>query len=270
MYNLLLAGAAALVGYGIGAVLVDWVAGFVPAILFFIVAFILLARRTGKQVEAIFKVAMEQLQAGQLPAARATMLTALPHGKWQVLVAKQVESQLGALDYLEACSMLMQRQVTASKERFASARAHLEKSWNRDWRARALLACCQHRANDTDGAHKTFTAAEGPASNEALFFGVWVYVLNEARRREEALQVVGRGIKGSPKSAPLLAIQAEMQNRRRPDFKVFGEGWYQFFPEHIPQEVLVEQARAAGKLPQQAAANSGFGPPPPRMGGRPR
>ncbi|MBM4391124.1 MAG: hypothetical protein FJ090_08385 [Deltaproteobacteria bacterium] len=270
MYNLLIAGGASLLGYGLGAWAAGWIAGFVPALLVFIAAFFFLARRTGKQVETIFKLAMEQLQGGQMAVARATMESALPLGRWQILVEKQVEAQLGGLDYLEACSMMMQRQVTASRERFASAKAHLQKSWNRDWRARAMLAACQHRENDTNGADKTLAAAEGPASNEALFFGVWAYILNEARRRDEALQVVGRGLKGSPKSAGLIAVQEAMQNRKKPDFKAFGEPWYQFFPEHIPQEVLIEQARAAGKLPKNFAANQNLGPPQPHLGGRPR
>lgn len=252
MYNLLLAGAAAVVSYVIGFFAAGWVAGFIPALLAFGGAWFFLARRTGKQVEAVGQQAMALMQAGNLNGAREVFRAALPLGRWQVLVEPQLHAQLGAIDYLEGCSLLMQRQVTTSKARFTEAKAELLQSWGRDWRARTMLACVYHRENNTDEAAKVLAAAESSGSGEALFWAVWAYVLNEARRRDEALKVVGRGLVALPKHAGLLSVQEAMTNRKRPDFKVFGEPWYQYFPEHIPQEVLVEQARAAGRLPQGA------------------
>ncbi len=264
MYNLLIAGAGAVVAFVIGFFAAGWIAGVIPALLAFGVAWFFLARRTGKQVEAVAQVAMQQMQAGNLAGARDTFRAALPLGKWQILVEPQIHAQLGAIDYLEGCSLVMQRQVTASKEKFAAARVELEKSWSRDWRARTMLACVHHRENQTDEAVKVMVGAESAGSGEALYWAVWAYVLNEAKRRDEALKVVGKGLTSVPKHAGLVAVQEAMTNRRRPDFKVFGEPWYQFFPEQIPQEVLMEQARAAGRLPPQAANRSQMTYPQPR------
>lgn len=264
MYNLLIAGGAALVAYAVGALAVSWVAGFVPALLVFVGAWFFLARRTGRQVEVIAKAAMAHMQEGRLPAARDTLRSALPLGRWQLLVESQLHGQIGAIDYLEACSLVMQRQVSASKPKFEEARASLSKSWSRDWRSRTLLACVQHRAGEVDAAVATMKAAESSGSGESIFWAVFAYVLNEAKRREEALQVLGRALSALPKNAGLLAVQEAMSNRKRPDFKIFGEAWYQFFPDQIPQEVLIEQARAAGKLPQQAANRSMMTWPQPR------
>jgi predicted Zn-dependent protease len=248
MYNLLIAGGAAVAAYGLGvAVVGEWVAGLIPAALALIATYFVLARRTGKQLTAIFEQAMAALQAGKLEDARRLMNSAMPLGKWQVLVTGQIEGQLGALDYLEGAGLGAQRQVAASKARFASAKEHLARSWSRDWRSRTLLACVHHRENEPDAALKVLEAVSSTAAKEPIFWGVWAYLLNEARRRDEALQVVGRGLKANEKSAPLLAVQEAMSNRKRPDFKGFGEAWYQFFPEQVPQEVLMEQARAAQK-----------------------
>lgn len=273
MYNLLIAGLVALVAYGAGFWAAGWIAGFVPALLAFGGAWYLLGRRTGKAVEGYFKTAMEQLQAGNMPAAREALRAALPFGKWQILLESQIHAQLGAIDYLEACSCIMQRKITESKSKFTDAKVELEKGV--DWRSRTLLACIYQRENNTDEAVKVLREVEvgrsasrwlpgNSAQNEVLFWAVWAYTLNEAKRREEALQVVGRGLTANPKHAGLLAIQEAMSNRKRPDFKVFGEAWYQFFPEQIPQEVLIEQARAAGKLPKEAANRSRMTYPMPR------
>lgn len=256
MYNVLISVGVAFVFYGLGAYVAGALAGLIPALIAFIAAYFLLARRTGKQVEIVFKRAMEQLQGGDMVAARVTMRQALVFGRWQFLVAAQVESQLGALSYLEAGSLVMQKQITNSKAKFTEAKLHLDKAWSRDWRGRALLACCFHREGNTDEAVKAMAGAESGGSAEPLFYAVWAYILNEAKRRDESLQVVGRGLKSNPKSAALTAVRDAMANRKRPDFLAFGEGWYQFFPEQIPQEVLIEQARAAGKLPANFAANN--------------
>lgn len=270
MYNVLIAVGASLAMYLLAGLYAGWLPGLIPALIVFIAAYFLLARRTGKRVEVIFKRAMEQLQAGDMPAARVTMREALQFARWQFLIESQVEAQLGSLSYLEAGSMAMQRQITASKSKFTEAKLHLEKSWSRDWRARALLACCFHRENNVDEAVKTLKAAESGGSSEPLFYAVWAYVLNEAKRRDQALLVVATGLKASPKSAGLVAIRDAMANKRRPDFLIFGEQWYQFFPEQIPQEVLIEQARAAGKLPANYGASNRNMPPQPKFSGRPR
>lgn len=264
MYNLLIAGAAAVVAFVIGFFAAGWLAGILPALLAFAGAWFFLARRTGKQVEAVAQAAMAQLQAGDMNGARELLRSAMPLGKWQILVEPQLHGQLGAIDYLEGCSLVMQRQVTASKPKFTDAKAELEKSWSRDWRSRTLLACVYHRENNTDQAAKVLTDAESSGSSEVMFWAIWAYILNEAKRRDEALKVVGKGLVALPKQAALLKIQEAMTNRKRPDFLIFGEAWYQFFPEHIPQEVLLEQARAAGKLPKAAANRSQMTWPQPR------
>lgn len=254
MYNLVLAIGAGSVGYAIGAAVAGWIAGFVPALLALGVAYVLLARRTGRRVEAVFAGAMVHMQAGKLDAARIAMESALPLGKWQFLVAPQIHSQIGSLDYLEGVGMMVQRQPKAAAAKFASARAHLEQAWSRDWRGRTLLACVHHREGRVDDALKALERASGAGKGETLFWGVYVYVLNEAKKRDEALQVVGRGLKESPDSKVLKELQEAMSNKRRPDMKAFGDSWYQFFPDQVPQEVLMKQQQ------QMAANRKGLSP----------
>ena len=62
----------------------------------------------------------------------------------------------------------------------------------------------------------------------------------EAKRRDEALQVLGRGLAENKESKSLLALQEALANKRRPDMKVLGDPWFQMFPEDIPREKLME------------------------------
>lgn len=240
MYNILIAAGAGIAAFILGFVAAGWVAGFVPALLAFAVAWFLLARRTGKQVEGIVNLAMSAMQGGKIDEARSLLESALPFGKWQVLVGEQIHGQIGAIDYVQAVGLHLQKQYPAAKARFATARDHLEKAWNRDWRAKAVLAALHHREGRPDDAVAVLEKASGPAGGEALFWGLYAFVLNEAKKRDEALKVVGRGLQENKESKPLKDIQEALTNKKRPDFKVLGEGWFQFFPEDIPRERLME------------------------------
>lgn len=265
MYNLLIALGAAVVSYAIGAWAAGWLAGFVPALLALGGAWFYLARRTGKQVEALFRSAMAVLQAGKFDEARALLQSGMPLAKWQILVKEQIHSQLGAIDYLQGVGASVQKRASEAKVKFESARTNLEKAWSRDWRAKTMLAVVHHREGRVDDAVKVLEAASGPGSGEPLFWGVYTHVLNEAKRRDEALKIVGRGLVSNKDNGPLKAVQEALANKKRPDFKVFGEQWFQLFPEDIPREKLLEMH---GINPQQAArpqkgwpAPRGFGPP---------
>src|SRR5687768_15299405 len=109
MYNTLIALGAALVAYVLGYLVAGWAAGFIPALLALVVVWAVLARRSGKQLEAIFLRAMAALQAGKFDEGRAILETALPLGKWQILVTEQVHGQIGAVDYLQAVGLQVQR-----------------------------------------------------------------------------------------------------------------------------------------------------------------
>ncbi len=265
MYNILIAVGVGLLGYGLGAFAAGWLAGFIPGLLALGGAWFYLARRTGKKVEAVFQRAMATLQAGKIDEARIILLSGMPLGKWQILVGAQIHSQIGALDYLQGVGHTVQKQPTQARERFATARGNLERAWSRDWRAKTTLAVIHHREGRPDDAVKVLEAATGPGASETLFWAVYTYVLNEAKRREEALKVVGRGLAANKENKSLRAIQEALANKKRPDFKVLGDAWFQLFPEDIPREQLMQMH---GINPQQAPRPQktfpqprGFGPP---------
>jgi hypothetical protein len=251
MYNVLIALGAALAAYLLGWLVAGWAAGFIPAVIALFGVFFVLSRRTMKQVEAIAQQAMAHMQAGKVDEARESLRSALPLGKWQFLVAEQIHGQIGALDYMQAVGLKMQRQLSASQAKFAEARANLEKSWSRDWRSRATLGLVLHRAGDADGAVAAFEGASSAGSGEPIYWGLYTFVLSEAKKREQAMLVVGRGLEACKGNAPLLAIREALSNKRRPDFKgAFGELWFQFFPDDMsPEQIMAMQAAATGQTP---------------------
>lgn len=245
MYNLLLAVAAAVVAFLLGFLVSGWIAGFVPALLALLLVYFLLARRTQRQLEARIAGVAAAMQAGQLDEVRTILRSCLPLGRWQFLVTAQIESQLGQLEYLDAVRNKMMRQPAAAAQHFAAARTHLARAWSRDWRAHAILAAIHQRDGEVDKAVGILSTSKGPARTEPIFWALYAWILNEAHRRDEALQILGEGLKDNARSTHLRGMQEALSNRKRPDMAEFGEAWYAFFPDQIPQEKIVQMASSS-------------------------
>lgn len=276
MYTLLSSLGVAVVCFVVGALAVNWWAGFVPALLGFGLAFYLLSRRTMAQVQAIFgraqalaaspppqdvmksQESLLAFQTQQRAQLRDTLKEALAVERWQFLVKEQVYAQLGMLDYQEGIEARMMDRKNAAETCFGNARMNLELAWHPqisslmgDWRSRAVLAAVHHRASKVEEADKVMKDAEQAGSKEPMFWGLWAFILNDGKKTEEALQVIGKGLTAIPTSDALKKIQEALTNKRRPDMTVFGDAWYQYFPEDIPMEKRIEMAKAMGLNPQQ-------------------
>lgn len=238
MYNLLIAIAIAAVAFALGTVTVgSWIAGVVPAVLALGIAWFLLARRTAAQLQALMDQVTVALKRQRLDEARRLLEGGRRLGRWQFLVGAQMDAQLGALAYME--------------RDFRKARPHLEKAFSRDWSAQSLLAALDFREHHVDAAVKRLEKVSTFARKEAIYWGLYAYILLESKRREEAMAVLARGLKVLPSSEALKSMQISVSNDKKVRMKAFGQAWYTFFPEQIP-------------VRRMQVAPPGRGYPPPR------
>lgn len=262
MYNSLIALGIAILTFLLGYLVAGWIAGVLPALLALGLAWFLLARRTGQQLQPIMAQAQVLAQEQKLVEARQLIETAAPLGKWQFLVDEQLHTQLGALWYLEAVMAIMQQQKTAAKAPLEKAREHFEKaapggwrSYLLGWQPSAMLATVKYRQGDADGALKLLEAASSGARTEPVFWALYAWMLNEQKKRDEALVVLGRGLKAHEKNGPLGEMRDALANKKRPNMIVFGEAWYQFFPEAMrddPKVIELAQAQQARQQRRQS------------------
>lgn len=236
MYNLLIAVGIAVTTFLLGGLVAGWIAGFVPAILALGIAYVLLARRTGNQLQAAMEQVTATLKKQRVEDARSLLEQARALGRWQFLVEAQIDAQLGALAYFE--------------KDFSKARRFLSRAWSRNWQAQGMLAALDFREGKVDAALERMKKSEGPGKKEALFWGLWTYLLVETGRRDEALTVLARGLKQLPKSEPLKTLHQSVSNDKKIRMKVFGQAWYSFFPEHIPIQRVAAQAPRGRGFPQ--------------------
>ena len=271
MYNLAIAigiaAAAFLLGWAGGN---TWVAGFIPAFLALIISYVLLARRTGQQLEAIMRRAMaefESLKPEKLVAVyqktrsekavqearnevllkvRGILNEGFALERWQFLVGAQLHAQIGALDYMD--------------QDYASARVHLEKAWSRNWMSSVQLAAIDWREDKKTEALARLEKATGPGEKEALFWGVYAWMAAENGDRGKALTIVSEGLKKVPNNKGLSELADALRNDKKIQVSAFGDAWYQFFPEHLSDAQKRAMAEQFAPRPKH-----GFRPPPQRF-----
>ncbi len=244
MYNLLISLAIAGACYALGAVVVSSaVAGILPAVLGFVIAYFILARRTYKQVEGIAQSAMEHLQAAQQdPSAidRATTIieAGLPKGKWQFLVTSQLHGQLGQLAFMKA-------NMAQSKDR-SDAKAHLLQSWSRDWLSKTILSVILFEEKQHTEALKCLDDARGGGSGHALYWAVYAYIAKAAGKSDVALKVLSDGLDKNKDHAGLKAFRDAAANNAALPIQEFSPQWFQFFPMHVQKLPYEEQMKLMG------------------------
>ncbi len=236
MYNLAIAFAIALVLFGIGAATTSsLVAGFIPALLALGISYVLLARRSGQKLQKLMEAAMVEFQAGRVEKGRKILESGYALQKWQFLISAQIHAQLGAIDYMQ--------------RRYKQARVHLEKAWSRHWMAQAMLATLDFREKKIEAALERMEKTRGPGGSDPVFWGLFAYFAVESGDRERALRVLADGIKKHASSEPLKGMADAVRNKKKLKMKAFGQGWFQFFPEHIPRSMLMQMQAAANKRP---------------------
>ncbi len=224
MYNVLIslaitvvvAAAVALGGFG-------WVAAIVPALVAGVAAYILLARRSGKQLERVFEEMQRELsvQPPRFDKAIAVLKTGFAFERWQFLTGAQLHAAIGQILYV--------------KGDFDAAVPHLEKSWVRQWVPRGMLAAARYKKKDVQGAVAALEEAAKVSKKESLLWSVYAWILEDAGRHDEAIQVAGRGAAVLPKDERLASTLQTLQNGKKLKLgKTYGNEWFQFHLERPP------------------------------------
>jgi tetratricopeptide (TPR) repeat protein len=236
MYNLLISLAAGLVvalairfGTPFG-----WVGSILPGLFTTGIAYFLLARRTWKQLETVMLTAQKDLMAQKFERAIQTLQGGFALAPWQFLVAPQIHSQLGVLRYV--------------RQDFSGALPHLEKSFSRHGIARAMLAVSYYRKKDLERMRSVFEDAAKGNKKEGVLFAAWAWIEEKEGRHDKAIAILAQGLKANPSDEKLKSAAQALQNDKRLKLgKLYGEQWFQFHLEQMPQQMASPGAGRGGR-----------------------
>ena len=221
MINLALSIAAAVVAF-----LAFWLSGVpalasaLPALVALVATFILLARRTVKQLEVVMNAAQKELQARKPDRAVAALQSAFPLARWQFLVDGQLQGQIGTLLYIQ--------------KKFEEAEPYLVKSFVKIWPARAMLGAQHFRRKEWAKMEDVFEGAIKSNKNEGLLYAVFSWCQDKRGERKKAIDILQRGAKENPSDEKLKTLLNRTQNDKRMKLEPWGEQWWQFWLESPP------------------------------------
>ncbi len=201
-------------------------AAIIPGALVAVAAYLLLVRRTWKQLEVIFDAVQKELQAQRADRAIQLLQSGFRLAPWQFLVASQIHSNLGILFF-----------VTGDTD---AALPHLEKSFSRNWIARAMLGVARYRSRDLAGATRVFDEAVKANKKEPLLWQVYAWILEKEDRHADAIALLGRASSANPSDEKLKSSLQSLQNGKKLKLgKLYAEQWFQFRLESVPPTFMM-------------------------------
>ena len=187
-------------------------------------AYFFLARRSGRQLEAIMGAAQKEMMARKPERAVEALQQAFVLSRWQFGVASSLHANIGVLLYVQ--------------KKFDEAEPHLRKSTGtlmRLWQAQAMLAAIVYRKKQYDEMEKIFERAISGSKSETLLYAVYAWCEHQRGEKKKAIEILTRGSEENKSDEKLKTLLQRAQNDKRLKLDVWGEQWWQFWLETPPQ-----------------------------------
>jgi len=223
MLNLILSIASGIVIFALLRVpgWVPTIGAIFPALVALVASYVLLARRSGKQLEALVQSAHKELAAKRPERAIEILTSGFALARWQFLVASQLHGQIGTLLYVQ--------------KKFDESEPHLKQAWLKIWPAKAMLGAQLYRRKEFAQMEELFEKTISSNKGEALLYAVYAWCEEKRGERKKALEILQRAVAEVPGDERLKTLLSRAQNDKRMKMDAYGEQWWQFWLESPPQ-----------------------------------
>ena len=222
--------------------LVTWVAvstlaphsnyAILPTIVVFIAAYILLARRHWKAVEALMTRAGKEVQQQRVDHAIRILEEGYSSARWVFLLKGQLDGQLGAFHFMQ--------------KDFDKAQPLLEAASGRHWVAKGMLAAHWFRHHKAPKAMAVLNKAIASNKKEAMLYGMGAWMQVKLKDRDAARAFLIRGKKVLSDHDAITENLVRLQNGQDMKMTRFGEAWWQFHLEKPSQRAMMKMAGQTG------------------------
>jgi tetratricopeptide (TPR) repeat protein len=205
------------------------VAGIVPGTIVTLGLYVVLARRTFTQLQAVVALVQTELstmnqnkkeQQAKADKAIKMLEAALPLGKWQFLLEGEVHGQIGMIKYLF--------------KDFDGAMASFQKTSARNFFAKAMQACIFFQRKDYPSMEKSFEDAVNHGKKEGLMWAAYAWCLTQNKESDKAVKVLSRAVEVNPSDEKLKKALAALQNDKRLKMSPWEPMWWQLGLETPP------------------------------------
>jgi tetratricopeptide (TPR) repeat protein len=199
------------------------VTAIIPALIVAVIVYFIIARKIAVKAQAAMMQAVGEIQKGRVDRGIALLEDVKKqYGYWQFFTASAIDGQIGSLHFM--------------RQDFARAKPYLEKSFGKHWNARAMLAILSFKKKDYAKMDKIFEGATRYSPKQGLLWSVWAYCHHKAGNNNKAIDILVAGQKKLGNSdAHLIANLNNLQNNKKMKMNGYGQEWYQFHLEPLPQ-----------------------------------
>lgn len=202
----------------------------IAATVVFLVIYFILMRKVMNKVNTLVESAQRDLMANRTEKAVAAIQHAKKkYGPWQFYVGRQMDAQTGVIYFL--------------RRDFSKAYEYLKNGFVRHWMAMGMLGVIYHKRNQTDAMIKTFEKAVTANRKEPLLWNLYAYCLDQAGKRDKAIDVLNKGMKKVKGDERLAANLEALRNGKKMKMQAYGDLWYQFHLEK-PGSMIRKQTKA--------------------------
>jgi hypothetical protein len=203
-------------------------------------AYVVLARRIavkiqklGEEAQAVLSTPArsEKERNAMLDKAVKVMEGGFVYAQWQFFIAPTLHGNIGMLHFL--------------KKDLQAARIHLEKSFSREWMAKAMLGTIHYLAKAEAPMKAAFeeSVSSGTGKKEPMAWGVYCWCLENLKQHDAAIGVAGRAVAENPSDEKLKKLLNQLQNGKRLKMNAFEPMWWQFGLEKPPMEQMQQRVR---------------------------
>ncbi|MEI6806153.1 MAG: hypothetical protein WCK49_06555 [Myxococcaceae bacterium] len=200
------------------------IAAIFPALIVAVAVYFFMARKVALKAQTAMMQAVSEIQKGRIDRGIALLEDVKKqYAYWQFFTASAIDGQIGSLHYM--------------RQDFSKAKPYLEKSFGKHWNARAMLAVLAFKKKDYVKMDKIFETAARYSPKQGLLWCVWAYCHWKAGSTGKAIDVLVNGQKKLGTSdAHLIANLNNLQNNKKMKMNGYGQEWYQFHLEPLPQQ----------------------------------
>jgi tetratricopeptide (TPR) repeat protein len=236
-----------LIGAGVfagAASLWDFTSAVVLAPIATIVVFILLSRRIRNRLDPAMKEVEAHIKAQRFDRAIASLEAIRPLGKWQPLLTRSVDAQVGILRY------------TYQRD-FEGAVPFLQRAPRGLWQPWAMLAANHYRKKQYDDMVQVFERATRRNKKEPLLWSAYAWCEWKRGRIDEAIGILARAQQRLPKEERIKNQLQGLQNGKKMKMHSWGPEWMALHLDGSVGPAPPTGGRPGGYTPPMSAYGKG-------------
>ncbi len=194
-----------------------WPIGIILGILAAGGVFFLLAKLIMKKITVIVEASSVELTKGQFSRAIILLEKGFKYKYRHPFIAAQLNSQIGVTYYY--------------KKDFKKAEEYLKKGIASHYIGQCILGILYMKKKNVEKMKKAFKAATRTSRKESIVWSLFAYCLNTMGKKDEAIEILNKGLKKLPKDENIKTNLKALQNNQRMRMRAYKDIWPAFMLE---------------------------------------